>query len=186
MKFKVAILSVVIALCACGSSGTITEGRENMGPQMVADWQNFRFEADWAQPLVTTSMTRIANAGMLPAGSTASRINLIGNTNYLQISGDSVEAYLPYYGEQQMSAAYNNSDNGIQFKGLARNMEITRKEGQAGYQIKFKIKEVTELFQVNVAVFSNKKCIVNIRSSHRHPIRYDGNLVNRENNSAYR
>jgi hypothetical protein len=170
-------------LGSCGSADKNLATAENSKElEQLITGKTLRFEAEWAQPLVTNSLNRIGNAGLLPAGSTASRINLIGNYNFLLIKGDSVEAHLPYYGERQMAAGYNSSDNGISFKGVAQNMEVSQTEKPLGYRIQFTIPDRTESFQVKVQIYSNLRGVVNINSSHRHPIRYDGKVTDPEKN----
>ena len=125
-------------------------------------------------PLTTNSLNQISNAGLLPPGSVANRINLIGNANYLRIKGDSISAFLPYFGERQLAGGYNNNNVGIQFNGIPKEYSVTKDEKKQQHNIRFNINNNTENFQVYITVFPNMTATMNINSSHRFAISYSG------------
>lgn len=139
--------------------------------------QSFEIAANWAIPLATGSLTRVANSGLLPIGSTANRIDLFGNPSYLRVTQDSVKARLPYFGERQMGGgAYGNNQNGIQFEGVPKDFEIVPNKKQTGYTMRFSISNKTETFQVAALLFPDQSSTININSTHRTPIGYRGRV----------
>lgn len=160
-------------MLSCGSSSKISDSNSKLLDDLVSS-QHFEIVSDRAFPLATASLNSISNAGLLPPGSSAAQINLIGNSNYLKVIGDSVAIYLPYYGERQMGGGYNNNGAGIQFKGTPPEMEITRDDVKKRYDIRFKAKDESENFNVNITLFPNLTSMISVNSSQRFPIRYSG------------
>ncbi|HMB64689.1 MAG TPA: DUF4251 domain-containing protein [Eudoraea sp.] len=179
MKGNIKLILVVFAgvLSGCGSAPrTVAETADSRKlDAWVAD-RSFEIKADWASPLMTNSLNQIANAGLLPQGSGAGRINLIGNTNYVRVMGDSISVYLPYYGERQMGGGYNNMDAGIQLNGIPLEYEVLKDEVSLRHKIHFSMKQKSETIDVHVILFPNLTSSVNVNSSHRNPIRYDGDV----------
>lgn len=173
--FKIFCVFLLMFVAGCGSSSISKTSPEQLAEleELVED-KKIVFEAEWAMPLASNSLNQIGNAGLLPPGSTANQINLIGNNNYLKIDGDSVSAYLPYYGERQMGGVYNQSNAGIKFEGVPTDFEIAKNDKKNTYSIKFDVNDKSEAFQVNMTLFPNRTASVNINSNERFSIRYQG------------
>lgn len=137
--------------------------------------RNFRFTGRWAEPLQTSSMNRIANAGLIPPGSTPNRIDLTVTANFLRMIGDQVEMQLPYYGERQVNQTYGRAE-GMVYKGEATKIRTTKNERQNYYDLDFDLIKKTELLQCNLRVFANKKAVLTIYSNQRNLIRYQGEV----------
>ena len=162
-------------LLGCGtSSKTITPTEQSKLLDELVLQKSFQIESDWAIPLMTNSMNSISNAGLLPPGSAGNRINLIGNSNFLRVKGDSIMAYLPYYGERQMGGGYDSDGGAIQFKGIPEEYEVARDGKRGSYDIRFKMKNKTESFKVITTIFPNLSSTILVNSSQRFPIRYSG------------
>lgn len=176
--FGVSILAGVIL--SCGSSAIISDSKSSDSESKELDHlvssKRFEIVSDRAFPLATGSLNSISNAGLLPPGSSAGQISLIGNSNYLKIIGDSVAVYLPYYGERQMGGGYDSDGGGIQFEGIPTEIEITKDDAKQRYDIRFKMKDDSENFNVNIALFPNLTSFINVSSSQRFPIRYSGTV----------
>lgn len=138
--------------------------------------EHFEIRSDWALPLATNSLNSIANAGLLPPGSSAGQISLIGNANYVKVMGDSLSVYLPYFGERQMGGGYNSDGAGIEFIGVPKKMEITKDKEKQRYDIRFEFKKDSENFMVIITLLPNLQSTININSSQRFPIRYSGSV----------
>lgn len=164
-------------LISCGSSSTISDGKVNSQKldELVAS-KRFEILSDRAMPIATASLNSISNAGLLPPGSSAGQISLIGNPNYLKVLGDSVAVYLPYYGERQMGGGYNNDGPGIKFEGVPQHMEITKDDEKQRYDVRFNMRDDSEMFNVNVTLFPNLNSMINVSSSQRFSIRYSGSV----------
>ncbi len=152
-----------------------TKGGAQQLNELVAN-KSFVIESDQALPMATNSLNSISNAGLLPPGSSASQINLIGNPNYLKVMGDSVAVYLPYFGERQMGGGYDNDGPGIKFEGVPQDMKINKDDEKHRYDIQFKMRDDSETFNVNIVLFPNLSSMINVNSSQRFPIRYSGHV----------
>ncbi|WP_430966795.1 DUF4251 domain-containing protein [Spongiimicrobium sp. 2-473A-2-J] len=177
MRTEIALIVCSLLLWTCGSSEKTTARyfQDTKALDELVAQQAFKISADWAQPMATNSLNQLANAGLLPPGSTINRINLVGEANYLKVEGDTVSAYLPYFGERQMSGGYN-ADQGITFKGVPKNFEITKNEKKQRYVMRFQINNKTETYQVNAELFPNLSSTISVNSSQRFVIRYDGQV----------
>lgn len=176
-KFFIGIVIFSGILFSCGSSNRISDKKDKSQQlDALVSSQYFEILSDRALPMATASLNSISNAGLLPPGSSAGQISLIGNSNYLKVIGDSIAVYLPYYGERQMGGGYNNNGPGIQFKGIPKEMDITKDSEKQRYSIRFEMKVESETFNVNVMLFPNLSSIINVNSSQRFPIRYSGTV----------
>ena len=100
---------------------------------------------------------------------------MIGNSNFLKISGDSISSYLPYFDERQMQVEFGSVDNAIQFKGLLEHYKAEIIKGDS-YEITFKAKSKSETFDVYITLNPNLSSTIVLNGAYRHPIRYSGNV----------
>src|SRR5690606_34557078 len=121
IKFIVPVLFIIFI--SCGSTPKTNSTDNWILNNLIAE-QSFEIESRWAQPMTTNAYNQAVN-GLLPPGSTAGQINLVGNTNYLRMDKDSISAYLPYFGERQMGGNYGGTNGGIEFEGVPKNLKIT-------------------------------------------------------------
>ena len=180
MKTKKTILITIIALVvlwSCGSSKktSFTAEQKNQLHQLVAD-KNFEINSEWANPLPSTALNSIANSGLLAPGNTVNRINLIGNTNFLIIKGDSIKAKLPYYGERRIATTYNSYNVGIELNGLLKDWKTEFDEHKKRYILRFQANQNTENYDFNITIFPNRRTDINVNSTHRNNISYSGNV----------
>ncbi len=138
------------------------------------DNSTFEIVSDWAYPQSTNAMNSVAAAGLVPPGSIPGQISLIGNANYIRVFKDSVDIYLPYFGERQINGGYGKSDNSIQYQGVPEDMQINWNEKKKRYDIQFSFKQGAERFNANGQLFPNLQSSLTLTSSFRFPIRYKG------------
>ena len=143
--------------------------------EKLVEQKSFQIVSDWAQPMNTNAMNSIASSGLLLPGNSGSNISLIANPNYLKMMGDSVAAYLPYFGERQLSGGYG-TENAIKFNGLPDKLEVSRNSKKETYAIVFTIKEKSEVYQVTITLFNSLSSHITINSSQRNFIRYIGKV----------
>lgn len=185
MKTLFLLISCCILL-SCGSSQDLEVSivKSKALDKLVAQ-KEFMIVADWASPLAIGNISKLANIGLLPPGSTAGSINLAGNVNYFRIEGDSISLYLPYYGEQRISRGFG-TDAPIEFEGVPDKYTITYNEKKQRYSIDCTIKKHTETFTVQAILYSNWTSDITVQSNHRTSINYRGKVLRLEkgNNKA--
>jgi len=179
-----AIFLVMVQLISCGASNKIVEpsAQSKALDEMVAS-KEFKFDAEWARPIATSSLNSIANSGILPPGNNASNINIMGNGSYFKMEGDSVSADLPYFGERQMGGGYD-SETGIKFEGIPDDLKIEKDETKQRYDIRFQIKKKAEVYQVQLTLFPSLSATMSVTSSQRFAIRFDGKVSKVEEKST--
>ncbi|WP_299010206.1 DUF4251 domain-containing protein [uncultured Tenacibaculum sp.] len=178
MKRFVFFISIVFVLLSCASSKNVTQAEiDNL--KALIESKTFEIESEWAEPQATFAMTQIANAGMLPSGSSAGNINLIGNANFFKMKNDTVAAYLPYFGERQAGGSYGGTDIGIEFEGVPKDLVVSE-DKENSYKISFKIKDkntTTESYNVIVRVYPSLSSTIYVNSTQKNSIRYRGKLL---------
>ncbi|MFI1773726.1 DUF4251 domain-containing protein [Thalassobellus citreus] len=175
---KLISYSVVIIGCfffSCRASKNSVTQTEIEALDILIKNQQFTIESDWVYPQVTNAMQQVLNSGIMQPGSSAGSISLIGNANFLTISGDSITSYLPYFGERQMQVDYGGTDSAIQFNGLIEDYKPVKNKNQS-YDIKFKAKSNNENFNVFIKLYPSLNCEMILNSSSRNSIRYNGNV----------
>src|SRR5690606_17017194 len=100
--------------------------------------REFRIVNQWALPTMSSSMMKLSASGILGPGNSGQRIDLSGNGNYLEIKGDSVRAFLPFFGERQMGGGYNSDGAGIQFDQVANGISFHYDEGKNIHVVRFR------------------------------------------------
>lgn len=177
LNFKYLIVLMAGMIIGCGTaSNTISSQSQVKQLDELVSSKSFQIQSNWAMPLMTRSMNSISNAGLLPVGSSGSQINLIGNSNFFKVEGDTISAYLPYYGERHMGGGYTNNDNAIQFKGVPKNYEVTEDKKTGSKEISFTINNRTESFRVFITLSPNLSSNINVNSTERFSIRYRGEV----------
>ena len=172
------LLMLGVLLLGFSVTGQKTENPDQSAKldELVASKQ-FRIESIWARAQGGNAVNAIANANLQPPGSSGNRFNLANNPNYFEMQGDSVRAYLPYFGEFQFGGDhYSNRNSAIDFKGIPRELTIEKNEKKDSYEIAFLIDRKTETFQVNIKLYPSLKSLITVNSSQRFVIRYDGNV----------
>lgn len=177
MKLGLTYICVILFLTiSCSSSKPYaTEEQTRLLEELVKSRQ-FQIESNWAYPQITTAVQQVLNSGLLQQGSSSGGINLIGNTNFLKLSKDSISSYLPYFGERTMTAGYSTNNGTIKLEGAISGYKATlNKDGS--YGISFDAKSTSESFGVYLRLFPNQHSNMLLYGSHRLPIRYSGSVA---------
>jgi Domain of unknown function (DUF4251) len=97
-------------------------------------------------------------------------------TSYdLTIKGDTVKAYLPYFG-RAYTAPYDPSEGGIQFTEVNPAYLITnRKNG--GWDISIKTKSTQGVTQLALTAFENGSASLMVTNTNRQPISFEGHIA---------
>jgi len=173
---RVVLLCLIGTLWSCGSTkDSANAGLKNEVLDNLVAQKSFLIESEWAQPMNTNAMNSIASSGLMLPGNSGSNISLIGNPNYLKVEGDTISAYLPFFGERQLTGGFSDR-NAIEFKGIPDKLKISKNSKKNTYTLLFSIKERTEVYQVTITLFNNQTSHIHINSSQRNFIRYIGKV----------
>tara|TARA_R110002049_G_scaffold307794_4_gene509523 strand:+ start:105 stop:650 length:546 start_codon:yes stop_codon:yes gene_type:complete len=175
----ISIIVAVVFAMSCGSSKSSATTEEIAALETLIKNRDFKIESNWAYPLSSMAMQQVLNSGLLPPGNTSSAISLIGNSNFLSISGDSITSYLPYYGERQMQVDYGGGDSAIQFDGLLEDYNAIKNKNDS-YTISFQSKSKSEHFNGNIIIFPSLRTEIMLNSASRFSIRYSGVVIEEE------
>lgn len=148
------LLIIIITSCGTGRSGVVNSYEEL---EQLVDTQNFEIENDWAMPLG------------------GDRVNLIGNSNFIRFKGDSVDIFLPYFGVRHSGGSYGG-DGGIEYKGLAKDLEISKQEDKKRIVLEFDGKQSSENLDFMITIFSNGSANTMVNTSERSSISYQGDV----------
>lgn len=176
MKTLVQAVIILLLMMSCSSNKPLTESQK----QELQAWgteRAFVIESGWAKPMPTAALNAVSNTGILGLGNSAGSINILGNVNYFKMNGDTITGYLPYYGERYNSGGYNNKI-AIEFNGIPLNKEIKWNEQKRRSEMRFRIyqKDDNELYDIFIMIFSNKTTRIDVNSSERSLITYEGSI----------
>ncbi|TWO33001.1 DUF4251 domain-containing protein [Seonamhaeicola sediminis] len=164
-----------IIIIGCSSRKQLTATADKMEKiHAIVKMDTINIISNWANPL---NSNMIANTGLLPVGSTAGNISLIGNANYFKIIGDSVSIYLPYYGEWRFAPPYGARETGISFDGKPKEYKQTFNKKKNKYEYYFELKNNAEIFQINLTLFPNLNTDIHVNSNLRAYIGYRGEVI---------
>ena len=166
-------MGIVYILGGCQAGKSAVSPEDQQALEQLVNARRIRVKAEWARPLTTTGLASVVNAGLLPPGNNAARINLINTPNTFEIRGDSVFVDLPYFGERQIVSTYPTGQ-GISFKGLMENYRAKRNAKDQSYRITFDASDKTERYDISVHLFPGQKAVLTFYSNQRNTIRYDG------------
>lgn len=168
---RIVLLFVITGFISCVSAKHSVTGAEKSFLEKIVSEKKFEVVFDNANPLAVNRL--IALEGLLPPGSNAASINLVGNSNYFRVEKDSLSMYIPYYGEQQIARGYNE-DPGIKFNGKPTKTAITYNSKKEAYIIKYWAKSAIENYMLTLTLYANKSAFLSVNSSHRTNINYNG------------
>ena len=176
MKPIYTIFAFMLFVFSCSSSKNMETPEQITVLETLVNSKQFKIESLWAYPQTTMALQRVLDSGLLPPGSTSGSISLVGNYNFLKVSGDSITSSLPYYGERRMQVGYGGTDSTIEFKGLVENYS-TKKIKNNAIAVMFKAKSNNEMFDVYIELSPNLKSDMVVNGMGRNGIRYSGNLL---------
>ena len=97
---------------------------------------------------------------------------------FLELRGDTLRSYLPYLGVAHQ-APMGSPSEGLNFETVMKSYQQTNpKPDLARLEIEAKTKE--DFFVYHIDVFYTGKAVISVRSQHRDPISFDGEVVEME------
>lgn len=145
-------------LISCGGSKNVMEQENFEKLKNLVHNQRFEIENQWLNPL---------RGGM---------INLIGNPNYLRFSKDSVDIFLPYFGERHAGGGYGNRQGGIVYKGEPQDLTIIEGEKKKNILVRFSGQQGSENLRFLIELYPDGGANTSVTSSQRDAISYRGNF----------
>jgi len=154
--------------------------------EVLLQQKEYRIDIYTIYPFNNAATTQVMNALLLQnTGNSASRIDVRGDGNFLELQDSTATSYLPFFGEQRMRTGnYGGTDSAIQFEGIIDDYTIKPYKNKDAFIIEFSVNQKshsTESFDVSIIVFLNKNVDITLMSSHRNSIRYQGQLISTQN-----
>lgn len=140
--------------------------------KIVAD-KNYVFVATAALPMNATDINNVISK--MPGNIGAGTINLNGSNYDLKIVGDSIIAYLPYYG-RSFSAPINRDDSGIKFTSTDFTYKAEKRK-KGGWQIDINIKDAKESPRLNLNITENGYGSLIVTTNSKQSITYNGYIA---------
>lgn len=180
MKYVMFIVMSMFTLgCSNSKSYTAQEDRAYQQLKELVASQNFEVTSHTARPMASTAFIQVTNSNILGLGNSATNINLIGNANSLKVMGDTIKAYLPFYGEQFFGGNPGINNNGIEFNDMPEDYQVKLNDSKHIVEISFKIRDEfrgNERYDINMTLFPNNTSTINVQSTSRSNIEFLGNV----------
>ncbi|MBC2840533.1 DUF4251 domain-containing protein [Robiginitalea sp. SC105] len=162
--YGVWVAAIVMLLGSCQAAAPVSAEQQANFDRMV-EGKALYFEVEHVQPLS-------AQAAPIRSGSRY-RINVTGEGYYLSLQGDSLETYLPYFGQRYNVSDYQNR-SGIELNTSADDYQVARTN--KGYRMEFFGQEGYERFRMLLNVLPNGRAELSVFSPQRNVIRFSGNI----------
>ncbi|MCB0484689.1 MAG: DUF4251 domain-containing protein [Flavobacteriaceae bacterium] len=177
MKTIAVFLMVVAVFAGCTATKKLTDDQR----EALMSWGTetpFEIVSHRAMPMPTTAFIAVVNSGILSPDNSAGNINLVGNANFFRMKGDTINAYLPFFGERRFGGNYGSNDLAIEFDGIPEKKDITFNEKNQALEMRFSIdqKNDNEQYTILVTIFSGNTTDIQVLSSERSSISYRGNI----------
>jgi len=92
----------------------------------------------------------------------------------VKINNDSLVSYLPYFG-RAYQAPMDPSQGGIQFTSTSFSYEVNA-NGKNGWDVIIKPKDYQDVQQLSFTIFDNGSATLNVVSTQKDPISFNGNV----------
>ncbi len=131
--------------------------------------QEFTFHAERANP---TNYDVINVMNSMPNTTSTRILNLSGDYT-IDVSKNTVDVVLPYFGRVFTPSYGNTGDSSYRF--TSKDFTVNKTQNKKGtWTLKIKPNDVRTVDTVNIEIFKNGKAFVSIKSNDRQPISYDG------------
>lgn len=172
--YAVWVTGIIWLVGGCRSGAVPLSAEQQTRLDNLVEDREFVFDARYAMPLASQAYISASNMGFTMArGNSPTNINLTGDGYYLQMDGDSVEIYLPYFGTRENITNYNNQGS-IDIKASIE--EFKERRTPKGHEMEFFAREGYERFRLILMVFPNEQSQLSLFSPQRNVIRYAGKL----------
>lgn len=174
MKKYISLLMIfgfLLFFQSCASQGS----SDPKTVETLVNAQEFTFHAERANP---TNYDVINVLNSMPNATVTRVLNLSGDYT-IDVSKNTLEVVLPYFGRLFNPTYGNTNDNGYRF--TSKDFTVSKTQNKKGkWTLKFKPKDVRTVDEMNIEIFKNGKASVSVRSNDRQPIIYDGYISKTE------
>ena len=185
IECKILVTLVILSVFGSCKSSKVYKEKERVQGLAILDslynQNNYRIDVNTAYPFNTLATTQVANTLFRNTGNTASRIDVQGDGNFIEIKSDSLTGYLVFVGERRLSAgSYGGRDLAIQFDEALENFEKQVNKDKVNLELEFTAEQKgsdNERYNIRLEIYPNKNVIINISPVYRTFMRYDGVLV---------
>ncbi|GGG45473.1 hypothetical protein GCM10011532_31840 [Christiangramia forsetii] len=143
--------------CAGTKDPSATELREYEDLKSLVSARNFKIVNDFANTSI------------------GGNVNIVGNTNFIEFKGDSVDVFLPFFGIRYSGSSYGN-EGGIKYKGIAKDLKITEQTDKARLLLEFRGSQNGEDLDFIITLFPNKNVNTSVNTSERSTISFRGEI----------
>lgn len=156
MKTLFAILLVTVLAAACSSTSPT---QQSAGVASLIESKNYVFQAQTAQPL-------------------GGRAIQLTSEYDLRVLGDSVVAFLPYFG-RAFSAPADLAGSGINFTSTNFGYTTTQRR-RGGWIISIKPQDANDIRELTLSISSSGMSTLQVISNNRQSISFNGQIVSRK------
>ena len=166
---------LLLVFSSCTSIFTEEDRAKLITLQNQITEQSFEFKAYVVIPFNTQALNGVANDILLRTGNSAARIHVRGDNYTLKIGDKQAVFALPFYGERRMGSGYTN-DTGFNFTAAIKDLTSTMNEKKGYISYEFTANNKTETLDIELQLYSPNTVKLNIYSSHRTFIKYEGSI----------
>lgn len=166
----VLVLTTSTSGCDSGKAAASAEQMAALDQQLKSN--QWRLEVEFAMPMASPEYVSAANLGVTQArGSSVTNVNLTGEGYYLEMRGDSIKAYLPYYGRRD-NVTRVGGRGGIELDTEYTEYKI--RNSRSGKTLEFFARDGYERFRFLMELSPSGRTEVSVFSPQRDVIRYRG------------
>lgn len=191
--FKIILLVFIIPTLSipsgCGASAELDPKVAAKNEKIIDSLyqlNNYRIEIDVVYPFNTLATTQVANDLLWNTGNNANRIDVRADGNFIQIRNDSLTGYLPFFGERRLNGGdLSGRNTAIQFEDTLSYLNKTINKKKKRLELNFKAEQANggnDKYDLKIYIYPNRNALVDISPVYRTFIKYDGRLVNAEEN----
>ncbi len=97
---------------------------------------------------------------------------------FLELKGVTVISHLPYFG-QLYQAPMMSPSQGLNFETIAKSIRVTKTKKDVS-RIEIEMKTDEDTYSYVIELYDSGKAYIHVRSQHRDPISFDGDIVIKE------
>lgn len=167
MKKSITFLLALFLISVNVQAQMTKEDRKNLKKEQAL--KDYQLSKDLVNSNAFTFVALQAN----PLG--GQRFFLNTRPNYINIDGEQVDIYLPYFGAVRMGNGYS-PQAGIGFTGQLENYRVKFNDDKQSIVLSFEIQNGHERFEFNFNIYRGGTTYLEVASSRRNSISYNGSI----------